>query len=301
MFLFVIKYDIILVVITMFYILYNPLSSNGKSVELIKDVEKALLESNEEIKAIDLVRVSKNIPGFVRKIKPEDKFVILGGDGTLHRFANEIKNIPNQNEIYLYKGGTGNDFSREFKNQKLINITTHIRNLPRYQIEGEDFVFLNSCGFGIDGAVCAAVNESKTKKSGLEYAKKLLTLLKTFPRYDLEVEVDGVRHSFKKVWLAAVCNGQYFGGGMRISPTSDRTDDVLEFYVLHTLGFAKLLCIFPSIFIGKHMWFKKSGITFLTGRKFKLTSSHPLPFQSDGEVVLDVKEFSIEIDELDKK
>ena len=280
----------------MYYILYNPLSSNGKSVELIKDVEAELSKTNEEVKAIDLVRVSKNIPGFVRKIKSDDKFVILGGDGTLHRFANEIKNIPNQNEIYLYKGGTGNDFSREFKNQQLINISNYIRNLPKYLTDGEEMVFLNSCGFGIDGAVCAAVNDSKTKKSGLEYAKKLLSLLKTFPRYDLDVEVDGVRHTFKKVWLAAVCNGQYFGGGMKISPTSDRSDDVLECYVIHTLGFAKLLCVFPSIFIGKHMWFKKSGVTFLTGRKFKFAASQPLPFQSDGEVVLDVKEFSVEID-----
>lgn len=285
----------------MFYILYNPLSSNGKSVELIKDVEKVLLDKNEEFKSVDLVRVSKNIPGFVRKIKPDDKFIILGGDGTLHRFANEIKNIPNQNEIFLYKGGTGNDFSREFKKQQLINISTYIRNLPKYLIDGEEMVFLNSCGFGIDGAVCAAVNDSQTKKSGLEYAKKLLKLLKNFPRYDLDVEVDGVRHTYKNVWLAAVCNGQYFGGGMKISPISDRTDDVLELYVIHTLGFAKLLCVFPSIFIGKHMWFKKHGVSLLKGRKFKLTSSQPLPFQSDGEVVLDVKEFSIEIAKKNKE
>lgn len=282
----------------MYYILFNPLSSNGKSIEVMENLKKKLSKNGSNCEALDIIKVSKDIDTFLNRIKKEDKVVILGGDGTLHYFVNGIKNIEYENEIFLYKGGTGNDFSREFKNKELINISTYVKNLPKYKIDGlEEELFINSVGFGLDGAVCCGVNDSGTKKSGLAYIKNLLGLIKKFPRYDLEVWVDGIRHIYKDVWFSTVTNGKYFGGGMKISPTSDRCDDILELYVVHNVSFPKLLCIFPFIFIGKHMWFKKAGISLLKGRKFKLISSSPIPFQSDGEVTVKVKQFEVNIDE----
>lgn len=283
----------------MYYILYNPLSSNGKSIEVMEKLKTKLTKDGSLCKDLDIIEVSKDIDAFLKQITKEDKVVILGGDGTLHYFVNGIRNIEYENEIFLYKGGTGNDFSREFKNKEIINISSYVKNLPTYKINNceQNQVFINGVGFGLDGAVCCGVNDSGTKKSGLAYIKNLLSIIKKFPRYDLEVWVDGVRHTYKKVWLSTVTNGKYFGGGMKISPTSDRTDDVLEMYVIHSVSFTKLLCIFPLIFIGKHMWFKKVGISLIKGRNFKLISSHPLPFQSDGEVVVDVTEFEVNIEE----
>lgn len=283
----------------MYYILYNPLSSNGKSVEILKTVETRLTNEGHSFSSLDIIEVSKNIETFLKQIKEEDKVVILGGDGTLHRFANAIRYINYKNEIFLYKGGTGNDFSREFKKQQLINITSYVRDLPRFKADDhQELVFLNGVGFGLDGAVCNAVNETVgKKKNAFEYVKKLLSTIKKFPRYDLELVVDGVRHTYKNVWLTTVNNGKYFGGGMKISPLSDRTDDILEVTVVHTVSFPKLLCIFPFIFIGKHLWFKKQGVSVLKGRKFTLTASSPQPLQGDGEVIENVREIVVEIDE----
>ena len=95
-------------------------------------------------------------------------------------FANEIKNIPNQNEIYLYKGGTGNDFSRDFPKQMLIDITDRIKNLPTVTVNGQEELFLNGCGFGVDGEVCLMVNDRNNKKKGLNYFKSAIMLLKDF-------------------------------------------------------------------------------------------------------------------------
>lgn len=282
----------------MYYILFNPLSSNGKSIEVMEKLKQKLTKDGSICEALDIIEVSKDIDSFLIRIKQEDKVVILGGDGTLHYFVNGIRNINYENEIFLYKGGTGNDFSREFKNKELINITSYVRGLPTFKVNGEinDRVFINGVGFGLDGAVCCGVNDSGSKKSGFTYIKNLLSLIKNFPRYDLEVWVDGVRHSYKKVWLATVTNGKYFGGGMKISPVSDRTDDVLELYVIHSVSFLKLLFIFPTIFLGKHMLFKKVGISLVKGRDFKLVSNAPLPFQSDGEVTVDVNEIEVHME-----
>ena len=283
----------------MHYILYNPLSNSGKSVEILKKVESEISKRGLEFTSLDIIEASKNIDSFFENLKSEDVIVVLGGDGTLHRFANAIKPLNCPNEIYLYKGGTGNDFSREFKKQKLINITSYLKDLPSFKVdEYDECVFLNGVGFGLDGAVCNAVNETKgKKKNALAYAKKLLSTIKRFERYDLELEVDGVRHTFKNVWFTTINNGKYFGGGMKVSPQSDRTDDILEATVVHNVSFPKLLCIFPLIFIGKHLWFKKVGISVIKGRKFRAIASAPQTLQGDGEVTENVKQILVKIDE----
>lgn len=277
------------------YILYNPLSSHGKGQKLVKKVEKKFTKKDEKSFAYSLIKVSNNIEGFAKKINENDKIVIIGGDGTLHHFANKIRNLENKNEIYLYKGGTGNDFGREFPKQKLINISQYIRNLPRYTLNNEEkeYVMINGVGFGFDGAVCASVNKNNGKKSGFAYIKNVLSLLKNYPRYQLEITVDGQKHSYNNVLFSVVNNGKYFGGGMKISPTSNRLDNVLECYVIHDIPFLKILFIFPFLFLGKHMWFKKLGIEKFEGKSFTLKANTPQLFQSDGEVEENINSFIV--------
>jgi diacylglycerol kinase family enzyme len=280
----------------MYYILYNPLSSNGASLKQLEKLEKLLAKKGVECASIDIIEVSKRVEEFATKLDPSDSVVVVGGDGTLHYFANSIRNISNTNDIYLYKGGTGNDFSREFKGQKLIKITDYIRNLPLVTIDGKEEVFVNGCGYGVDGEVCALVNSSSEKKKGIQYFKNAVSTLKGFNRYDLEIEIDGVRHTYKNVWFSTITNGKYFGGGMKVSPTSDRKDGVLEAIIIHSVSFPVLLFIFPFIFIGKHFWFKSVGITLLRGKTFKLTASRPLVYQTDGEVTEGVQELSVKVE-----
>lgn len=277
----------------MYYILVNQLSNNGTSADALKTLEEYFNTKNIKHTSLNLIEVSCNVKEFIDNLTNDDDVVIVGGDGTLHRFANEIRNYEIPCQMYLYKAGTGNDFSREFKKQKLINITKHITNLPTMIIDGHEELFLNGTGIGVDGEVCALVNNMQSSKRGLNYFKNALKTFKSFKRYDLEVTVDGVRHTFKSVWLATVMNGKYFGGGMKLSPNSDRGDNVLELFVIHTLGFWKLLCVFPLIFLGKHLWFKYLGISILKGREFIFEANAPQVLQSDGEVLNGIKNFII--------
>ena len=279
------------------YILYNPLSSNGTVKKHVNKIEELLKSQNKDYEIINLVEAAKDINAYASKIHRDDSMIIVGGDGTLHRFVNGIKHIQNNSNVYLYRGGTGNDFSRDFPKQMLIDITENIKNLPTVTINGNEELFLNGCGFGVDGEVCLMVNDKANKKKGLNYFKSAVMLLKRFKRYNLELEVDGVRHTFKNVWFTVVNNGKYFGGGMKITPTSDRNDRILEACVIHSVSFWKILLIFPFIFIGKHMWFKEVGISVIKGQQFKVVADSPQVFQTDGEVVKNIKEFEIKITE----
>ncbi len=277
----------------MHYILYNPLSSNGASKEHVVKIEEILKSENKEYEIINLVEASKDVEKHAAKIHRIDTLIIVGGDGTLHRFVNAIRSIQNNSEVYLYRGGTGNDFSRDFPKTTLINITEHIKNLPVVNVNGNEELFLNGSGFGVDGEVCALINDKQNKKKGLNYFKSAILTLKKFKRYDLDLVVDGVRYTFKNVWFTTVNNGRYFGGGMKISPTSKRDDGILEAYIVHSASFLRLLCIFPFLFLGKHMWFKSAGITLLTGRHFVAKASSGQVFQTDGEVISGIDKFEI--------
>ena len=279
------------------YILFNPLSSNGTSKKHVEIIEELLKNENKEYEVIDLVEASKDIPFYTAKIHRDDNLIIVGGDGTLHRFVNGIRSIQNNSKVYLYRGGTGNDFSRDFPKETLIDITEHIKNLPIVRVNGNEELFLNGCGFGVDGEVCLMMENKSNKKKGLNYFKSAIMLLKKFKRYDLDIEVDGVRHTYKNVWFAVVNNGKYFGGGMKVTPMSNRDDRILEACVIHSVSFWKLLLIFPLIFIGKHMWFKEVGISIIKGQQFKLVANSSQVFQTDGEVLKDVSSFEIEISE----
>lgn len=280
----------------MYYILYNPYSSNGKAIQLANKLAKSFEKESKEYITEDLVKISQDVNGFLGTIDKNDSIVIIGGDGTLHRFVNEVRDIEYENPIYLYKAGTGNDFSREFKGQKLIHLNEYIKNLPSVSVNDlEDELFLNCSGFGVDGEVCKLVNENSNGKKGIQYFKDALKAFKKFKRYDLEVYVDGIRHLYKKVIFTTVMNGKYFGGGMKLSPTSNRNDDLLEVYILHSLPLWKLILIFPLIFIGKHMKFKSLGISTIIGKKIDAFASRKLVFQTDGEVKEEVLKFSIQI------
>ena len=277
----------------MFYILYNPLSRSGKNPKLTKKIEKLMAKLNEQYRFVDVIEISKMPLDFSSKLIQDDKVLLVGGDGTFHHFANKFANINmGEAKIYLYRGGNGNDFGREFK-EKLIDITDILHNIPYYSIDGKKELFINCTGFGIDGEVCKMVNSSTVKTHGLNYFKSAASLFKMFNRYDLDVLVDGVRYRFKKVYFATVMNGKYFGGGMKLAPDANRFDDEFELYIIHSVGPRKLLLLFPLILIGKHMWARGVGVSRIKGHSFKLEASTSQTLETDGEVIENVKEFIV--------
>lgn len=251
-------------------ILFNPLSNNGKNSKTLKKLEKKLTKKYKHYKVYSIIETKvKDI-----NVLENDEFIIIGGDGTLHRILHEFNELTLNNKVFLYKGGSGNDFCRDFKG-KLIDITLFLKHHPK--INGNSF--LTSAGFGVDGKVCENVN----KDSKSNYFKVAIKTMKTFERFDLKLTVDGETQEFKNVWFATIMNGRCIGGGMKLSPKSDREDDILEVVVAHSMGLKKLLTVFPTIFLGKHLIFKKS-IFIAKGKHIILEANKNQIVQSDGEI-----------------
>lgn len=272
----------------MYLILYNPISRNGANTNIVEKVVKKMKKKHESVRVKSLLEIEDK-KEFLSNLDPETKIIIVGGDGTLNRVANEIRGIENLPEIYLYKAGTGNDFLRSLKNKKkLTRIDQYLINLPNVTFKNEDIVFLNGVGLGFDALVCHTVEESKKKKNKLNFFSSVFRSLKNFQPFDFEVEIDGKRQRFEDAWFVSIMNSKYFGGGMKIAPKADRESDTLEVVVIHGISKFKLSLLFPIIYLGWHTGIK--NVKVFTGKNIKVFSDLPAYVQIDGDVYDNVLE-----------
>ena len=155
-------------------------------------------------------------------------------------------------------------------------------------VNGKTYRFLNGIGYGIDGYCCEVGDKlSETTEGNINYtAIAIKGLLFHYKPTDATVTVDGVKHKFKRVWLAPTMNGKFYGGGMMPTPNQDRTVGKLSVMVYHNLGKLKALMVFPSIFKGKHV--KQKNIAIHEGREITVEFDRPTPLQRDGETILGI-------------
>ena len=272
------------------YILYNPLASSGAC----KQDAQALDVYYSDSKLIDVTQIT-SYPVFLNGLEKDDEIILCGGDGTLNRFANAIRNIPINNNIFYYACGSGNDFVRDIGKQKgaqpTFRINKYLKNLPTVTVNGEERVFLNGVGYGIDG-YCCEVGDRQRETSGkpVNYTSIAIKgLLFHYKPTNATITVDGHTHTYEKVWIAPTMNGRYYGGGMIPTPGQHRLGKkkTLSIMVFHGSGKLKTLCIFPSLFKGKHIK-HKDVVEIMTGKDITVEFDRPTSLQIDGETILNV-------------
>ena len=273
------------------FLLYNRLAGHGK---LHEDVE-AFSHGFDSPVIIDV-----NAPdGYTRlfdSLLPDDEIVICGGDGTLNHFVNEISGKNFSNKVFYHAIGSGNDFLRDIDESfpSLVEITKYLKDLPTVEVDGKEYTFINGVGFGIDGYCCEVGDEIKEKSDKpINYAGIAIKgLLFHFKPVNATVKVDGVEHSFKKVWICPTMNGRYYGGGMMPTPKQDRMNEERKVSVLvfHGTGKLKTLMIFPSLFKGGHVKHTRH-ITILEGKQVEVSFDRPCALQIDGETVKGVSSY----------
>jgi len=266
----------------------NPLSGNGKGKRLVPLIKKRLKEKNIPFQfymteyrghAITLAKTLRT--------EPQSNIVIaIGGDGTLNEVINGL--FPSDVQFGYIPAGAGNDFAREmgipkdpFQALERI-IYGDKREIDVGQFNGRYFV--NAAGIGFDGKVTQIANQSPLKKrfGKFVYIFAVIQALFGYRPTELEIIVDGKKHLFEKVWLTAVSNGRYFGGGMMISPNAKNNDGILDVCVISGLTAFQLIKFFPTIFSGRHI--QLPYVTILRGSSIKVHSNEILPIQIDGEI-----------------
>lgn len=277
-------------------VLYNPLAgASGKEKALTKAKR---LFFGKDAEYYDVTEADVN--GLILNIDKERGIVILGGDGTLNKFVNDIEKIP-ENNIYYYPAGSGNDFFREFGVNPVesgpIKINGYLTELPVVTVGNKTYKFINNVGFGIDGYCCEEGDRLRKEhpEKNIDYTKIAIRgLLFDFKPVKAEITVDGETYEYPYVWLAPTMNGKFYGGGMMPTPLQDRSDaeSKVSLMALTCKSKIKTLMIFPSIFKGEHVKYEKQVKVF-TGNEIKVKFSRPTALQIDGETVKNVTEYTV--------
>ena len=272
------------------YYLYNSLSNNGIKPEFLEIVER--LENTEIKEIIDL-----DYQEFLKNLKEEDEIVIVGGDGTLNYFVNEIKDLEINNKIYYRASGTGNDFMHDIDkiDGEEILINQYVHNLPTVYVKDVERKFLNGVGYGIDGYCCEVADEikKKTPNKKINYTGIAIKgLLFHFKSATATITVDGREYVHENVWIAPTMKGRFYGGGMMIAPNQDRLSGEVSVVVYHAKSRLKALMSFPSIFKGEHIK-KEKIVSIYTGKEITVKFDRSCALQIDGETVLDVTEYKV--------
>ena len=280
------------------YVLYNPHAGHNTGKQKAMALEA---QYTSPLTYVDMTAIA-SYADFAKELEAQDKIIVCGGDGTLNRFVNEIYDLDIKNDILYYATGSGNDFLRDFgkpEGAAPMRINEEIKNLPVVTVNGKSYRFINGIGYGLDGYCCEVGDElRKTSKKPVSYtAIAIKGLLSKYKPTNAKVTVDGVEHSYKKVWIAPTMVGRYYGGGLMPTPGQKREDraDHVSVGVMHHAGRLHTLLVFPSVSAGGHIKHKKMAAEF-QGRHIKVEFDRPVALQIDGETVLAVTSYEVSVD-----
>ncbi len=264
----------------------NPKAGRGKALSIWPGLAGRLSALTEA----PVVRFTE-YPGHARELAAQaviDGFgtvVSVGGDGTIREIINGL--VGSALTLGVIPAGTGNDFARTMTipaNPEaalaLLPAKT-VRTIDLGVVNGEYFV--NVGGVGFDAEVVNDVNTSRWRlRGGGAYALSVLKVLWQYHPAPVRIEIDG-RIQHETIYIAAVANGKYYGGGMMVAPGAVPDDGQCELCLVKKLSKLGFLRAFPSVFKGKHG--SHPAVSFAQGREIIVTSEIPLVVHADGEII----------------
>ena len=291
-----------------YYVLYNPLAGNGQWYKMKNKFLEAFIEDN--LTFVDVTQWNdETFAEYIGRLDENAEIVITGGDGTLNKFINCIDCDNLKQKIFVYPTGNGNDFfgdliahSNEYfptvainKNSCMLQINRLIKNLPTVEVNGMTYKFVNGVGFGIDGYCCEEGDKVRAKGRKPNYSSIAVKglLFKYKPR-NATVIVDGMTHSYQKVWIAPTMLGTCYGGGMFPTPEQRRFSGVLSLCVMYGKGKIPTLFTFPKLFKGEHVQ-KAEMVNLFTGKEITVYFDEPCALQIDGETIPNVSSYTARI------
>jgi YegS/Rv2252/BmrU family lipid kinase len=270
----------------------NPRSAGGRTGRRWADLERRL---RDRLEGFDAVFTSA--PGDATRLAAEaidegvEHLVAVGGDGTVNEVVNGMMGPDGaknpQAALSLMMLGTGGDFRKSLGLRGDIDeyidtiVDGEVRqvDLGRITMEGRDGEpcarwFDNIASFGFSGAVVDVVNRATISKwFGGKFAFRWASFraLLAHVNEPLLLRIDDDYETELPASIVAVCNGQYFGGGMWIAPDAEVDDGQFDIVMVSNMSTMDFIRHGSTIYAGKHL--ALPNVTVRRGRK--LVASAP--------------------------
>ena len=148
--------------------------------------------------------------------------------------------------------------------------------------------FVNIASFGLSGDVVARVNRARIAKwFGGPFAFKWHSTMAAlrFKPWRVRLVVDDVYDETQAISVAAIANGRYFGGGMKVAPDADTADGAFDVVVIAETKARAMIARMNDIYTGKHI--EHPNVRVVRGRRVTATPADgqaaPVFAERDGE------------------
>ncbi len=273
----------------MYQIIFNPTAGKKKAVKGLETVCRLFKERNVAYQVHQTAEMH-DAESIARRLTRAgaSNLVVLGGDGTLHEVLNGIED-PTKCNLGLIPLGTGNDFAAALgiplDAEKATRIILDGKATPVNYLQIGERRCMNVTGLGVDVAVLERCQRGKMKGK-LKYLISLIQTVFTYKGIEVQVESDGVLEH-RRVLIAAACNGDQFGGGIKICPTAKMDDGKISVVTVDCIGgIGKLLKAFMCLMKGKILNYPATK-TFLCDR-VRFLPDEPCVVNLDGELYSDL-------------
>ena len=283
----------------------NPKAQGGKAGAAEDRIRKALSRAFGQW---DLVLTKS--AGHATQLAEEaigsgaDIIAAIGGDGTCHEVINGFfdgeKPRSRKTKFALIPWGTGSDLARTIRApsrlEEALWVAATGMTLPtdvgfaeftNHSGQRESQVFINSAGFGCNGAVVAKANASSKRWGGkLTFLGATFSTLASYCSAEMNIEWSGSLGPGRwsgPMLSTFLMNGSYCGGGMKMGPNGTMHDGVLDLTILPPMGFAKAVAKSWRLFDGSADKVKGSRVLQVQSLHAEAVGSEPVLIELDGE------------------
>ena len=274
-------------------VLVNPTAGRGRSLQAQRQVADYLArrgckadfirsQSSEDFEQ----RAAAGVAAGYRTI------VALGGDGTFQHLVKAT--LGADVELGFFPAGGGNDIAAGLglpvDPVAAAHAFLHSRPRPvdilraRFS-NGRSSVYVGGGGLGLDAeAARYASGKFRRLPGAARYIAAALWAMATFQPFRVQGEIDGEPFAPPEpLMLAAVANTPTYGAGIKIAPTAEMDDGLLDLVLVRQLSWTRLLEIIPVILRTGDV--RGPEIQRFRARHVRLRADRPVLFHGDGEVL----------------
>lgn len=276
----------------------NPKAGKGQALNYKEDIVQ-YFKSRKENYEILITERSGHATEYLKEYDYTEKCKVyaIGGDGTLNEVVNGL--IGKDIELGIIPAGSGNDFVKTYlgevkpKDILIKTIEGTSKEVDIGYINNRYFMNISSIGFDAHVANNAKNYKENILISGpMSYIFGAIEALIKFKSQRLKFIIDDVEYS-EDMFLIAVANGRYYGGGIVLAPDAEIIDGFLDVYAVKKSNPYKIIRYLKAFLTKKDI--KKIEETYYYKcKRLKVISEKEIISNIDGEIVKN-KEFSFEI------
>jgi len=264
----------------MYHIIINPIAGRGRTIHRLPILTK-LFDSHgltyEAHITTGLMDGYEKAKRFCESGKDCKGIIGIGGDGTFQEIAaGMVDSYPHGQKIPIplgiFPAGSGNDFIMTLEGGKSIALAKYKKDIEMAAknffetlhrgktrsidvITANGMAFLNIGNLGLDARIVDNAAALKPKYGRQAYVAAVYKSIAKHKNIPLTIEANGEKWD-KQYTLVAICNGQYYGGGLHITPGAKIDDGKITLCLIEAMSRPKTMVLFPTLMMGQHVKLK---------------------------------------------